>query len=374
MTVGKHNYTATLVHPAGVFPLGAVGGSVTMDEGWAPHCRGTITVPTPSAAVRARLDPRTPSRVVLSASVNYSTWNAGGEDTARSFDLSLQDAQTEFAGGTTRLDIRSDEAILQQDKLVARAPNRAALPLAGSLRTIINVVVLSRIGASLLAGGTDYSFRNADPESLLWHPGVSAWDYLDDLLQTAGMRLFCDNERQWRLVNSSYVLPELLAITVRQNIVDATENISRTSEDWFDAVLYHYQWTDALGTSREAYDIATTPGYSKPRVFEIERAYPGPGAAKYVLDRAASKGRKLQLRALSDYSAQPTRMMTATLPGTPILTGTMTAVTWDFDTDEMTVDTRNLTDTPDTAWVLIPRGHSWNDIPAGMSWNTYTNP
>jgi hypothetical protein len=375
VTIARHTYTATLVHSSGSYPLGPVSGSATMDEGWAPHVRATITIPTPSASLRALLDPRDTSRVVLTAAVDYGTWN--DEDitaTWRTYDLSLQDAQTEFVPGVTKLELRSDEALLQQDKLMATAPNRAAQALSGSLRQIINSVVLSRFGARLTDGSTDYSFRNADPETLLWHPGVSAWDFLDDLLQTAGLRLFCDDERRWRLVNSSYVLPELLAITVRQNVVDATENISRTSDEWFDAVLYHYRWTDERGTAREAYDIATTPGYTKPLVIDVERAYPGRGAAKYVLDRAAGKGRTLQLRALSDYSAQPTRMMTATLPGTPILTGTITAVTWEFDTDEMAVDTRNLTDTPDEAWILIPRGHSWDDIPVGMSWNTYTNP
>jgi hypothetical protein len=375
MTIAQHTYSATLVTASDSYSLGAVTGSVTMDEGWSPHVRASINIPTPSDPVRSLLDPREKARVVLRAAVDYGDWNDGEQtNTWRTFDLSLRDRSIDFVPGTTRLELRSDESLLQDDLLVSSSPNRQAVALRGSLRTIISVVILSRIGAQLDPASTDYSFRNADPDSLTWYPGVSAWDFIDDLLQTAGLRLFCDDERRWRLVSSSFVVPELLAITVRQNVTGATESISRGSEDWFDAVLYHYSWTDSFGNAREAYDIATTPGYNKPKRFEINRAYPGPGAAKYVLDRAAGKGRQLELRALSDYSTQPTRMITATLPGIPIQTGLITSVTWDFDTDEMSVATRSLTDTPPEAWILIPAGHSWNDIPEGMSWNEYTNP
>jgi hypothetical protein len=375
VTIAQHTYSATLVTTSGSHQLGAVSGSVTMDEGWSPHVRASINIPTPSESVRSLLDPREKVRVVLTAGVDYGDWNDGDLDnTWRSFDLSLRDRSIDFVPGVTRLELRSDESLLQDDILVATSPNRAAQALSGSLRDIINAVVLSRIGAQLDPASTDYSFRNADPETLLWPPGVSAWDFVDDLLVTAGLRLFCDDERRWRLVSSSFVVPELLAITVRQNVTGATESISRNSTDWFDAVLYHYTWTDSFGNAREAYDIAATPGYNKPLLIDVRRAYPGPGAAKYVLGRAAGKGRTLELRALSDYSTQPTRMITATLPGTPIQTGFITAVTWDFDTDEMTVATRSLTDTPAEAWILIPAGHSWNEIPDGMSWNNYTNP
>src|SRR5690606_15678659 len=35
-------------------------------------------------------------------------------------------------------------------------------------------------------------------------PGTRAWDFLSPLLSVSGLRLFCDEERKWRLVTSPY--------------------------------------------------------------------------------------------------------------------------------------------------------------------------
>jgi hypothetical protein len=206
-----------------------------------------------------------------------------------------------------------------------------------------------------------------------WMPGVSAWAYLASMLTAVGMRLFCDEQRVWRLVDSDYSVSGAVRISSGFNLVDAADDIARNNDEtWFDAVVVKYTWTDADGNTRIEYDAAGSPGYQQARLIEMDAAYPGPGAAAYILRRAIGRGRVLALRGISDYSTQPGMEATATLPLSPVQSGYISAVTWDLSTDEMDVSTRGLTDTPATAWNQQPVGRRWQDIPAGVSWSSYT--
>ncbi len=207
-----------------------------------------------------------------------------------------------------------------------------------------------------------------------WQPGQTAWDFLAPLLAAARMRYYADEGGTWRKADADYRLPGTVRIAEGWNLTGAGDEISRkVDSEWCDAVIVKYTWTDTAGATQVAYDTATTPGFKKVKLVEVDAAYPAPGAAAYILNRARGRGRVLTIGAISDYSVKPGQEVVATLPNSPISTGYISAVTFDLARDEMAIVSRQLTDTPLNAWLLAPTGRTWASIAAGITWNTYTN-
>jgi hypothetical protein len=572
MTISAHSYSATLDVDAG-HRLDLKDGSATMDESWAPHVQARITIAQPAQSVQELIDARQERRVTLAASATYVSPVRPAQ--SRTFDLGLRSRTIDHAAGEMTLELASDEALLQDDVLIADAPNTSALAYQSSLRSIINNVVLSRIGTALQPGTTDAPFRvlsdstnmftnpsgepggtvwtqnycsvatdtawkvvgtasqrlsaptqadawvshgvgqdaggmragmtagktytvsgtirlsapltgsvepngrartitvftkvgaaayvttssvqaanvagvtrlsltftvpvgateafirfyhghtagtvwwdairlsehdagdiyasdyfdgdtldtteygynwagtpndststrsaliDRSPELLNWQPGESSWDFIQPLFQAAGFRLYCDERRRWYLVDASFIAAGQVQLSVPNNIKGASDTISRDNDDWFDAALVIYKWNDSTDTQVTAYDAYAEPGATRTRVFEYNRPFPGPGAAQYVVRRAAGKGRILDLSAVSQYTVEPSQPVTATLPGTPIQTGLVARVTFNFADDTMQLTTRGLTDTPATAYVFGSPDISYTDVPAGMTYNTF---
>ncbi|WP_223693796.1 hypothetical protein [Leifsonia poae] len=213
-----------------------------------------------------------------------------------------------------------------------------------------------------------------DPQTLSWAPGESAYDFIQPVLEQAGLRLFCDEHRVWRLVDSSYSVEGLVTVATGYNVYDASDTISRsaTSDDgvplWFDAVVLKYVWNDTENIEQVRYDIAGPLNASQVYTREIARPYPGPGAASYILSRVNGRGRMLDLTAAIDYLATPGMEVSASLPGTLAQTGYTSSVTWDFDDDTMKVGSRGLTDTPANSWYFT--SGSWAS--QSSTWATAT--
>jgi hypothetical protein len=214
------------------------------------------------------------------------------------------------------------------------------------------------------------------PDALTRQPGQSWWDMLSAVLQTAGLRLFCDEGRVWRLVDSTYSVDGRVTVAAGSNAYSAQDTIGRdqTADDgtplWFDACVIKYTWTDSTGKQRIAYDAYGIDGYSQVAYFEETRPFPGAGVAKYRVNRTIGQGRTLNLVVAVDYAAMPGMEVIASLPGTVDQTGYTSSVSWDFGADEMTVGTRGLIDTPASAWIKLPTGEAWDDSPAGQSWES----
>lgn len=362
--IDKHTLTAR----AARHDLDCTQASISLNEAWSPYAQATLTCPIPDAGTLADLDPRNDVRVQFTirqdfgdsdtlAALNglslagvtaadaggplsaitadgYTPWNSFGVRSAsvRSFDLSLRSRPTMLAGNTMQLTVSSDEALLQDYALVDVAP---WAPLVATIRELV-VQVLARIGRTLTAGPENAPLNAA----AAWQPGVSAWDYLNPILQTAGLRLWCDERRNWRLAVTPTATPGSLTLTATDTIVDSTDDISRDA-DWYDAAVITYEWTDAEGVQRRAWDVASTPGFSKVASFTYQSAYPGPGAAASLLARALQRGRTRQVTAVSDYQAAPGMDCTISL-ATGDTDGTLTAVTWSFPDNDMTIATRDL--------------------------------
>lgn len=205
------------------------------------------------------------------------------------------------------------------------------------------------------------------PELLVWKAGVSAMEFLHPLVQVNGLRLICDERRRWTLRDENYTAPGSLALRYGVNLVDGEDKISRDDDTWYDGAIVRYRWTDYTGTTQERTDTHLEPGATRVVLIEKTTPYPGPGLAAYLVRRALQRGREVTATAVADWTATAEQPVSITLAGAPIQIGATQKVTFDLSTDEMTVLTRT-TDTPASAWVLIPAGEAWIDSPVGESW------
>jgi hypothetical protein len=197
-------------------------------------------------------------------------------------------------------------------------------------------------------------------------PGQASWDFLAPLVQQSGLRLFCDEQRKWRLVNSnSYLVAGQINIATAGNLESGTDTIDLAG-DWATGIVVHYQWIDSTGATKEAWDSAGTA--TKVETIEIAREYPGPGAATVILARYQGRGRVLDPTVIADLNATPGQYTQATVPNAPIQSGVASLVSWSVPDGTMRVSTRGLIDTPATAWIFLAAGQRWIDSAVGQSW------
>lgn len=179
----------------------------------------------------------------------------------------------------------------------------------------------------------------AAPDSAVWTPGQTAWDFLEPLLQYTGYRLWADEGRSWHLVPDGYTAPGTLSLTEAVNVYDYTDRTSRDA-DWWDAVIIEYRWTDLEGVSHTKYDTAATLGYTKGVLIQYpDTVYPGPGAAVGVLARGLARARTFTVEAANDYDARPSQLATFTVDGNAEA-GKVAAISflWPMATMSATID------------------------------------
>lgn len=184
----------------------------------------------------------------------------------------------------------------------------------------------------------------ATPDALVWKAGTSAWDFLEPLTARTTMRLFCDEVRDWRLIDpGAYTIPTLVALS-GLNSTDGADTITTGNPDLYaTGVIVNYKWTgDADGIQYERSDTAGLPGIV--RVVELNRPYPGPGVAAAILSRMDGRGRIQDVTAVSDYTVTPAMRAQINLPGTDEQTGDVAFVTWSLTDALMSVGTLDLID------------------------------
>lgn len=382
--ITSHSITATI---AGLdLVLEPISAEITVDEGWAPYVQVRMVCPIEDTAQLVALDPREPRRAIITAKQEFgrtdrlrdisrrfraralraiSTVFSGGPvaDISRSlywdwttpgaayqapltrtFDLGLRSRVLDHVAGTITLTFASDEALLQDNAHVS------TIPLYVPATNVFGAVqyVLNRIGTALYESSAGEAATPFDPAKNVWKPGQSAWDWLAPIVQAADIRLWCDERRRWRLTPASIAAGDTIALTAADHLTRATDSISR-DEEFYKGVLVTYEWADAEGKQQTAYDLAYTPPWipsTQQRIkrVTIRRTYPGPGAAKRLLRAALTRGRVIQVTAISQYVMNPGRPVTISLPSTPLQSGFAAAVAFQFPGDEMTVRMRELAD------------------------------
>lgn len=187
------------------------------------------------------------------------------------------------------------------------------------------------------------------PDSLAWSPGQSLWDLISPVVAAAGMRLFCDEQRVWRLITPDYTDVQFFingsdSLQLAQsgkggNLVQAGAAIDLSDEaGWFDSVIVKYSWTDANKVEQVRYDVAGTAGSTRALLIEKATPYPGPGLAALRLARQKSMGYQLALKVISDVAAHPYNKAIVELPGDHTqINAVVSAITLDLPTDTMQV-------------------------------------
>ena len=183
------------------------------------------------------------------------------------------------------------------------------------------------------------------PELLTWDPGVSGWDFLTAIAASVGLRLFCDEQRVWRLIEpAAYSVPGVIAVTVA-NATEGTDTVGRNDPTVYcTGVVARYRWKDSSGNQREQLDTAGVPG--QVLVWDFPRPYPGPGAAAAMLARRVGAGRVQDVTALANWDATPGMAAHVSLPSTIAQVGALTSVSWTLTDGLMRVGTSGLRDTP----------------------------
>lgn len=396
--ISSHKIAAAVVVGNETIPLTVMSARVGLDEAWSPYVQAELTCALPDLDDFDVVDPRQVRRVRIrlvqqfgsSSPVSAITADGGGSmaamtalrdglpmyalsalygtpfnafgiraSTRRSLDLTLRGREIDHRERTMTLTAESDEALLWDYRLMAAT---AESPGSTSVRAVVNWV-LARFGAVLVTGTDDGTVTT---DSTAWQPGQSAWEYLRPLVETAGLRLWCDEARNWHLTVPTPAATGALSLSSTR-LTSATDSLDRDG-DWCDAVVIRYRWVDGAGATQTAYDTAAVGGWSKVVTLEWEKPYPGPGAAAAILARYRGRGRAMSVDVVSDYGATPGQPLTVVLPSTPVQTGLVSAVSWRVPEDEMSIRSRDLIDTPPNSWLFIPAGYAWNEIAAGVDW------
>ena len=211
-----------------------------------------------------------------------------------------------------------------------------------------------------------------DPDALTWRAGTSAIEFLRPLVQKAGFRLVCDEQRRWTLRDENYVADGALNVRYGVNLIDGSALISRVSGLWFDGRVTRYRWTDRDGIQRErddAYALTSSPTLVS--LVEVDSAYPGPGRSQYAVRRAQTRGREVTVAAVADWRAQSEQAATFVLDGAPTQFGSASRIEFDLGPgntrDRMTITARTV-DLPEGAWILGTPDESWLEGPTPQTW------
>jgi hypothetical protein len=390
-------------------PLSVEECTITLDESWSPYAQGQLIIATPIAATRELLDPRKGKRVLVTfrqtfdtgsdfvPTLAYYTSLFGGQrigsiakqitpqtlggltaradlglttdkrsPVTRTFNLGIRERRVAYRGGRLELRLASDEAILNTVSLVSNDPYTAS-------RNDLRFIVQRTIDKSNTPTNDLTGLANArvPADAHTWLPGVFAWDFLTPLLQQSGLRLWNDEKQRWHLDLAGKITNDVVTLSYLDTITDPFETVS-LDKLYFDAVVVTYKWRDAANVDHTEYDLAQQTDKPKSVLnLTYETVYPGPGAAARVLNRAQGRGREYEIEAVSDFNVTPGFQARIDLESAPIQSGVVSAVSWSFPADRMRVTTRDLTDTPLTAWLFAPVGLAWEELPEGLSWQEY---
>ncbi|MFP7760913.1 hypothetical protein [Marisediminicola sp. LYQ85] len=257
-----------------------------------------------------------------------------------SLNLGIRERTIDYASGTVTFTLSSDEAILQDTLRISNEP------MAPAENTVIACIdmALTQIGAMFTRAGT-VTDSPVDPEAALWQPGQDLDEYLRPILEAAGLRLYCDENRIWTLIMAHGYTRSTTALSDQVDVEQLGLGINRDDSTWFDAAVVKYQWVDANELNQTAYDTYAAPGSTKGRLFEYETPYPGPGAARRLVERAMERGQRFESTAVSDYAAYPGSNLTIAQVDRPTSEAYVGSVTWEFPDHTMRISTRGIQET-----------------------------
>jgi hypothetical protein len=250
--------------------------------------------------------------------------------------LMLRAIEKDYITGESTLELTSHEAILLDS---VGYPSDLIFSYT-SLRDIINLILGETIGGltELQPGAADFTYD--PPYGLIWPPEKTAWDYLYELVTSAGLVLYCDEKGDWYL-EYSMAVSGALVLKDDDNITTLSSRIDRNSPNFFDYAIVEYRNTGAL----PVYQSFGISGFdiSKDRYFLFENLeYPGGNPAQELVLRGTTRGETYEVEAISNYNARPRQNMTIDVSGEPIKSAIIQSITWSLPSARMSLDIRDL--------------------------------
>ncbi len=182
------------------------------------------------------------------------------------------------------------------------------------------------------------------PELFTWRAGQNAWDFLEPLTASAGLRLFCDEQRRWHLINpAQYAVPGRFSARPDNTVEGSDTMDQRDEETGITGVVVRFEWTDAAGVDRTRDDFAGVAG--KVKLLEYNSPYL-PGVAAAHLKKVQGQNRTQDVTCAIDLSTRPGQEVQIDLPSTEPQLGTLTKVNFELTTGLMSLQSAGLKETP----------------------------
>ena len=351
----RHIVSAT-AHVDGMDPvdLDVEDASIEFDDSRAPRIQGTLTCKLPAADVLEAFDARKTFRIRVHAGYKYDSVT---QDVHLLADLHVRDRQVKRPANRVVFQVWSDEGLAMDYKRLAWDSQP---PQSNLLDAVKYHVLIASIGSEVPPVLTDYpnEYGAAAVAGLVQEPGQSGWAMLAETAARAGVSIYCEPDRTWRIAR-----PQALASTTSLNFTTGgggliIESNSVYSRDNFrNAVCIKYSWRDAGGADHVIWGHAYI-GSGEFSVGEIgynshyeERDKPATQAqadqaAQNVLVALARRGRSFVLDAPSAYWLRPGMTITATLPEGDQERLLVSAVYFNFPSGSMSVRLRQPEDLP----------------------------
>lgn len=197
-------------------------------------------------------------------------------------------------------------------------------------------------GNAFESPSTRRALTTPDRDMLIWETGVSSWEFLTGPLRVTGKRVWADGDGVTYLSPTRENIVGAVSILEGVNLTGGSTSIDRGSDEFAHNLLLRFKWNTRDGP-QTAYSLqaSSTPVSGKTLVVDID-GYPDSNIGYNMLQALRSRGRASEATAVSKYDVRPGMALALKLPDTPIQTGRVSSVRFDFDTDEMTVRGRDM--------------------------------
>lgn len=250
-------------------------------------------------------------------------------------NLGVRSISYDYVSKEATIELASDEALAQDvhgygDDITMSYNN---------IRALLNEA-LSFIGASLQPGTANYTY--SPPYQLQKYElnlPNTLWDFMETITQGAGLKIYCDEQRRWYLVEPSSFSGDL-TLKDDDNITAFTKSISRDGL-WYNQAVIEYE-TISSGTIFDNYYEAGSGEVRTLFQKKTDIEFPGFGAAEMLVQRSLTRGETYEIEAIANFDARPRQTLTVDITEEPIKSGIVQSVTWSLPSARMSLDIRDL--------------------------------
>lgn len=346
----RHIVSAT-AYPDGADPveLDIESGWVKFDDSVAPRIQANLTCKVPAdSSVLDSLDARKTFRVSIFAGYKYDSVT---EDVQLLADLHVRSRSITRPANRMELECWSDEGLAQDYKRLAWDSQP---PQSNLLDAIDYHVSIASYGTTAPDVVSDYaaSYGASAVSGLVQEPGQSSWDLIVESASRAGVSVYCEPDRTWRIAKPQELSSDTaLNLTTGAGGVIIDSNSVYSRENFHNAVCIKYAWKDVSNVDHVVYGhayVASGPfslaeiGYNS---YYEERNVPATqaqadAAATARLTALSRRGRSFSIEAVSAYWLRPGATVTATLPEGEQERLLVSAVYFNFPSGSMSVRLR----------------------------------